>query len=541
MPTLNFPVKAILLITCVLFSSVSAKASPTIEINNKSYLGKWSDDPDVAAFLGIPFAQPPVGELRWRAPQPLSQSSKNERVNASEFAPVCMQSPRILDWYRSMAADFGDSNPRKRFPDLSISEDCLYLNIWTPSMTADSKLPVLVYIHGGSNKSGWSYEPNYHGHNLAKQGAVVVSIAYRLGIFGFFSHPELSEQGVNANFALHDQRLALQWIQQHIAAFGGDASNVTLMGESAGAQNIAYLMSAPSNVGLLHKAILQSAPLLGVPAPRNLQQEQQWGLEFGQMALQSSDTIDLSPAQQLAALRSVPAKQLLALAEQHLAGHDFRPIVDGDLVPAPLHDMLTSPVIPLQGLIIGTNGDEYTSYIANDADEASFNHLLDNRLIKDTRGLTDAFEQNQWREASARLMTANRMLCPAQYLANTISQQGIPVWMYLFDRVRSGEQATQLGAYHGAELPYVFNTHDPWLPTDNIDRQLTTAINRYWLKFAASGSPNDKRATWPVFQPTEPQQLVFANSIYPSESAEQALCTDFFKQAEASTAQMPNL
>jgi len=200
--------------------------SPGVTVNGELLIGKYVGD-GVATFLGIPFAEPPVGDLRWRAPQPLT--SKLERRETTEFAAACMQTMRILDWYKSMAESFGAS--ANYYDDLDVSEDCLYLNVWTPTLDDAARLPVMVWVHGGSNKSGWSYEDNYRGHVLAPQGVIVVTVGYRQGVFGFLSHPELESEDAVANFGLWDLVAALQWIQDNISGFGGDPSRVTLFGE----------------------------------------------------------------------------------------------------------------------------------------------------------------------------------------------------------------------------------------------------------------------------------------------------------------------
>ena len=196
--------------------------SPSVIVDGELLVGKYVGE-NVTTFLGVPFAEPPVGELRWRAPQALT--SKQERRDATEFAAACMQPMRILDWYRWMAETFGASPDY--YEDLEVSEDCLYLNLWTPTLESDAKLPVMVWIHGGSNISGWSYEKNYRGHVLAPQGVIVISVAYRQGVFGFLSHPELAGEGAVANFGLWDLVAAFQSIQDDIEQFGGDTDRVT--------------------------------------------------------------------------------------------------------------------------------------------------------------------------------------------------------------------------------------------------------------------------------------------------------------------------
>ena len=196
----------------------ATKDTATFAVGSTRYQGGMTADGSVEFFLGVPFAQPPVGELRWRAPQPYN--SKPGVLQAVNFAPACQQGTHMFEWYRDVVKSFG-GDPAT-FPEPDVSEDCLYLNIWRPARSGAAALPVLVYIHGGSNKGGWSYEPNYLGENLARRGLIVVSIAYRLGVFGFFAHPELAD----ANFALLDQIAALKWLNQNMESLGGDAANI---------------------------------------------------------------------------------------------------------------------------------------------------------------------------------------------------------------------------------------------------------------------------------------------------------------------------
>ena len=205
----------------------STDHQPTIFIKDTKLVGSLHQNNEVEMFLGLPFATPPVGDLRWEKPVPWIPEL-NKKITANEFKPACIQNQRIVNWYKRLILDFGGDPETFDVP--AFSEDCLYLNLWRPK-DAENDLPVIVYIHGGSNKAGWSYEPNYLGHNIANKGYILISIPYRLGVFGFFSHPDIE----NPNIALYDQIMALEWIQEYISFFGGDPSNVTLVGESAGA------------------------------------------------------------------------------------------------------------------------------------------------------------------------------------------------------------------------------------------------------------------------------------------------------------------
>jgi para-nitrobenzyl esterase len=242
---------------CALLALVGCKGPapelPRVETESGPLIGLAFDrHPDGGVFKGVPFAAPPVGALRWKAPPPVEAWSV-ERP-AQSFAPACMQTRSNVDWYADIAESFGQ--PRDRAPEpLSVSEDCLYLNIWTPDLQPDANAPVMVYIHGGSYTGGWSYEPDYHGDAFADQGVVLVSIAYRLGAFGYLA-PDTPDSTANAG--LLDQIAALEWVQANISAFGGDPDRVTIFGESAGAAAVGALMASPAADGLFHRAISQS-------------------------------------------------------------------------------------------------------------------------------------------------------------------------------------------------------------------------------------------------------------------------------------------
>ena len=469
-------------------TAVPTGPAPVLEVNGETLVGVASPTPGVDAYLGIPFAAPPTGELRWRAP--VDFQGRGGRREASAFAPACMQSPRILDWYRGMAERFGAS--RDIFPDLAVSEDCLYLNVWAPRERRDEPLPVLVFFHGGSNRSGWSFEPNYHGHRLAAEGVAVVTIAYRLGVFGFFSHPELEGERAQANFGLWDQLAALRWVRRHIGAFGGGKSRVTLFGESAGGGNIAALMLSSAARDLFTGAIIQSGGDFGWPGIRPLADEQARGLVLAR-------ALDADRPPGLEALRRVDAARLLEVAERVFAKHYHAPVVDGAIVTGPLRDQLASNDGPLQRLMIGTNADEYYSAAQRGAGEAAIDAAVAAAdVLKMPAARAELGSTPDAADAIDRLATADSMLCPAQLLAEAVARGRRPVWMYEFTRVREGRPAAELGAYHGAELPYVFGTHDGWLPTSATDLRITRAMMQAWVRFATYGSPDPSAAGLPV-------------------------------------------
>ena len=345
----------VLVIACTLTLAACGK-DPSVIVDGETLVGKYVEDGKVAAFLGVPFAEPPVGDLRWRAPQPLS--NKLEQRNVTEFEAACMQSMRILDWYRWMAVQFGDAEDY--YDDLEVSEDCLYLNVWTPTPVSDAaKLPVMVWVHGGSNKSGWSYEPNYHGHKLAQEGVVLVSLGYRQGVFGFFSHPDMSPEEPLANFAYWDLVASLQWIHDNIERFGGDRERVTVFGESAGAQNILALMFSDASNGLLQRAVLQSTAGFGRDRMSTLQAEQQ-------RAAGLATAFKLPAAGSLQALRAIPADELLTAYDTAFSDYYHSPAIDGQLFTQNTWTAMHERGFGGRQIVIGTNKHEWYGSTAED-------------------------------------------------------------------------------------------------------------------------------------------------------------------------------
>tara|TARA_R100000005_G_C5003821_1_gene212516 strand:+ start:8703 stop:10265 length:1563 start_codon:yes stop_codon:yes gene_type:complete len=494
---------ALLLAAC---SAVNA-AAPSIQLPGTRLEGLLSADGGVEAFLGVKFAAAPVADLRWRAPQAVRYSTPV--TEAREFGPACYQGDHIIVWYRDLIASFGGDPASISTPP--VSEDCLYLNIWRPQVRGTAPLPVIVYVHGGSNRGGWSYEPNYIGENLAREKVLVVTVAYRLGAFGFFSHPDLAE----SNFALLDLIAALEWVQEHIEAAGGDPGNVTLVGESAGASNIAHLMVAPRARGLFRRVIHQSA---GWAISDRVSREQQLasGLELQRELTGAAGTLD--------DLRNVPAGQLLAAADRVFEDAFFDPVVDGVTLTEPVAASLALGNFPPLDLLIGTNADEWLMYLDEDANlEAWARENLPPQLVAAV--LAYAEQEPDSRRALDRLITAERFVCPSLYLAEVVTAAGGRSWGYYFSRQREGDKAASMGAYHGAELPYVFGTHDAWLPTVADDEALTRAMMVYWVNFARNGNPNGAGLpAWPAYTTKNSRVLRLDREITDIEHPSRELC-----------------
>src|SRR6266487_5060201 len=324
-----------LLLLFMLVSSIAVaqlnNSSPRVNTANGVLEGV--DESGIKTFRGIPFAAPPVGNLRWREPQPLQNWSGMRK--ADKFGPRAMQLPI-----------FGDMN----FRSDGMSEDCLYLNVWTPAKTGNEKLPVLVYFYGGGFMAGDGSEPRYDGESMARKGIVAVTVNYRLGVFGFFAHPELTKESPNhasGNYGLLDQTAALQWVQQNIAAFGGDPEKITIAGESAGSFSVSAQMASPLSKNIIAGAIGESGSLLGFNPPVALTDAEKTGVLFAAGV----------GANSLAELRAMPAEQLLQAIAKSEFGR-FPITVDGYFFPKSPVEIYEAGEQAHVPLLIGWNSEE---------------------------------------------------------------------------------------------------------------------------------------------------------------------------------------
>lgn len=510
-------------------TGVNTAGAPSVMVAGESLVGSMEADvAGVAVFKGIPYAAPPVGALRWVPPQPVQPRTGPQTATA--YAPGCFQDSYNTDWYRRVGAAFGVLP--SAFSDPAFSEDCLYLNVWTPQVPGAAKaaspmpaanLPVMVWLHGGSNIGGWSFEANYHGAKLAAAGpAVVVTVGYRLGIFGFFSHPELAAAGISPNYGLQDQLAALQWVKQNATAFGGDPDNVTVFGESAGGKDIGYLLASPQAQGLFKRAIVQSGGF-ELSDRETLATMVAAGTKVAQR-FQDISPGAKPPTSSLAFLRAQPAAAVFTAAKAALPGHDYTPVVDGRTVVA-------TPARAMRGavpydLLLGFNGAENTMY--DRGDPAGFEAYLRQWPAPVAEALLARAKQ----EADSRhgrnvVNTFIDNACSGYTIAGAVARGGKQAWLYHFTRVREGAGGKALLAYHGAEIPYVFDTHDAWLPTTAADRQLTTTMMRYWLNFARSGNPNGgELPQWPRFTGSSAQMQELDVVVGPKAAPDHAMCVE---------------
>ncbi len=439
-------------------------------------------DGELVVYKGVPYAAAPLGALRWRPPQPVTAWKGTRRADA--FAPACMQS--------------GVSMPGEAPP--STSEDCLYLNIWSPQSAA--RLPVMVWIHGGGWTNGSAAMPLYWGDRLARRGVIVVTIAYRLGAFGFLAHPQLSAEQplhTSGNYGLMDQIAALQWIKRNIAAFGGDPARVTIAGQSAGAMSVSLLMSSPLARGLFQRAIGESG---GVFEPTQLAPSYLLA-----NAEHDGDAFAASlGAKSIAQLRALPATEIL----KGDAGAISHPVIEPYVLPRSPYEVFAAGAENDVPILIGSNEDEARSLTAlKDVTAKNFMSELAKRWGELPPPIVAAYpfkDDMQARQARADLERDLRFgwdMWAWARLQAAKSKSG--VYYYHFTRkppFPSGSVYADWGAAHFTEMWYVFDHLDqePWTWTP-ADRALADSMAGYWTNFARSGNPNGPGlAPWPRFE-----------------------------------------
>lgn len=440
--------------------------------------GVSSSDGAVTAFKGIPYALPPVGDRRWKAPQPPASWSGVRQTTA--FGNGCQQ-------------DF----PKATFP---MSEDCLYVNVWTPAENAQEKLPVLVWIHGGGLVVGAANEALYDGEQLARQHVVVVTFNYRLGIFGFFAHPELtkeSAQNAAGNYGFLDQVAALEWVQKNVAAFGGDPAKVTIFGQSAGGISVNSLIASPRAKGLFRAAISQSGGGYSLLPVVTRQEQEKAGVKFA----------DSLQAKSLAGLRAMSAEMLVRAAKVKI---DLMLDVDGVFFTQTMQESYQSGKINAVPLMTGSNLDEGQHMLRNALSVQAYREVAQHRYGAEVGSYMALYPAANEVEAKASQLHffADRFAAGSWELADAVSRAGSKVYLYSFIHVDQGEYngeqpslGLRLGPDHGAELPYVFGLLEHWkAPVPDADRALEKSVMRYWVNFASTLDPNGERLpAWTKF------------------------------------------
>jgi para-nitrobenzyl esterase len=464
----------------VLFGASNAFAAKVALKVDQGILNGDTED-SVQVFKNIPYVAAPIGELRWRAPQP--GPNWTGARDATEFGPVCPQNQK----------------PSQFIPKLPYSEDCLSLNVWSPSTTSPAKLPVMVWIYGGAFVTGGSAIPIYDGTDLAKRGVVVVSFNYRLGELGFFAHPALASEHTSddatGNFGLLDQIAALKWVQKNIGAFGGDANNVTIFGESAGGMSVNDLMASPMARGLFAKAISESG--LGLNEIPTLAKAEQASIDWGTaMGVTGSD------AAALAKLRAIKADDILKHRASEQTEGGIAPFVDGKVITDQVSVLFAKGEIAKVPYIAGSNSNEASlaKAIGSDPvkDLAKFGDALPKvRAVYEMDGkLTDE-------EFGRQVFGDSLFTSAAQTLAGFVAKNGETARVYHFAYIADHFKGQLPGVNHGGEIPFVFGFRGLGFFanfTSDLDRRVATQMGDYWVNFAKTGDPNGAGLpTWPAF------------------------------------------
>jgi para-nitrobenzyl esterase len=489
-----------------------ALAQERVKTANGILEGVGDKNSGIRSFKGVPFAEPPVGDLRWKPPQAV-KNWQGER-KADKFGPRCMQRPI-----------FGDMNFRSN----GMSEDCLYLNVWTPAKSGNEKLPVLVYFFGGGFMAGDGSEGRYDGESMAKKGIVAITVNYRLSVFGFFAHPELTKESphhASGNYALLDQHAALEWVRQNIAAFGGDPKRVTIAGESAGSVAVSAQMASPLSKGLIAAAIGESGSILGALSAAPLADSEQAGAKF-------AAGLGKGEAPSLADLRAITAEQLLeSTAKPGLPR--FGPTVDGYFFPKSPFEIFTAGEQARVPLLAGVNSEEsgYFAVLGRETPTVeNYRKALERLYPGKSEEIFKLYPASNETEVmdSAQQLASDRFISYSTWKWMDVATKtgGKPTYYYLYGRPRPamrpemgdaqpglaggvvrGQQAAAnprppaRGAVHSAEIEYAMGNLDlnkvyAWTPDDYKVSQI---MQDYFANFIKTWNPNGKGLpNWPKF------------------------------------------
>jgi para-nitrobenzyl esterase len=503
------------------FCSIAMAAIPLpVKTHGGMVAGVAGKDASITVFRGIPFAAPPVGDMRWRAPQPAASWQGVKK--ADKFGASCIQS--VVEERKPWTYEFmthGD-----------VSEDCLYLNVWTAAKSASEKRPVYVYIYGGGLNEGSGMVPAYDGEGLASKGLVVVNMNYRVGIFGFFSHPDLtkeSEHHASGNYGLLDQLAALQWVHDNIAAFGGDPSRVTIAGQSAGATSVHALTASPLAKGLFQRAIAESGSAItgvGLMNSRPNADQEQDGVRFA----------ELKGVTGIAALRALTWQDLMARGgnANGRTAPRFGMTVDGYFLPATVDQAFAEGKENDVPTLTGWNADESGASPNPTVALAAYQQQAKQRygekadlFLKLYPAGSDA-EAAQMQNAAARDQSRTSMYLWAENRAKTAKTKA---YTYFFNHPLPGPDVAKYGAFHTSEVPYTLNTLNMSdRPFTDQDRKVAAEISSYWVNFATTGDPNGKGLPhWPSVSEKPGTTMQIGDNPGEIAIAGDAAKTDFWK------------
>jgi para-nitrobenzyl esterase len=480
-----------LIAIALLLSAACEQSRQPLLVRVDSGLVQGTSEAGLTVFRGIPFAAPPVTDLRWRAPQPAAKW--DTVLQADKFAPGPIQ---------------GGNPPSGK------SEDCLYLNIWTPAKYTNERIPVLVWIHGGGFNFGATSEPNYNGEHLARKGVVLVSIGYRVGHLGFLAHPELSAENdnhVSGNYGLLDMIAGLQWIQRNIASFGGDPEKVTIFGESAGGIAVSQLCASPLAKGLFHGAISQSGGSFGPSRPTTYPGENMKRLEIAEK--EGIAYAERAGVSSIVELRNIPADNL---PPGGFGKGMAWPIIDGRVIPDDQYTLYEAGKFNDTPILVGYNSDEGASFTRT-KDPAVFIDGVKQRYGTFAERLLQVYPV----DAHSVPKTARDLTRDAAFGWHTWSWARLQakigkskVFYYYFDQHPDypvDSPRAGYGSPHGQDIAYVFKTLDPSNPeTTESDLEISEAMATYWTNFAKYGNPNsDGLPEWQAFSDDNPAVMHF--------------------------------
>lgn len=477
----------ILFVFChIIFGLVIAQPKNVVGIESGEISGILSDDRKIVSFKGIPFAAPPVGDLRWRAPQPVKAWQGVKECTHFSASPM-----------QASPAPFSMWSEEFLIPKEPIDEDCLYLNVWTGASSSKEKRPVLVWIYGGGFRSGGSACPIYDGEAMARKGIIFVSINYRVGIWGFFAHSGLAADGEKTgNFGLLDQIFALQWVKKNIAAFGGNPEQVTIAGQSAGSMSVNALVASPLARGLFNKAIGQS----GASFTRGNSEKSAAETEVNKLFTSLG-------ASSLSDLKKISADELLKKGNGN-----FRPYIDGYVLPEHIADIYAKGQQNKVALLTGWNQDEglMMGPIKNAGD---YSTDMIKKFGEKAPSLLSIYPGNSDAEAAqSQLDLARDQTFGLHNYLWSLEQdkQQLPVYVYRFTRiVPANGEYKKFKAFHTGEVPYAYDNlkfvNRPW---EDSDQLLASQMSDYWIQFVKSGNPNGKNLpNWPMFTLKERQTM----------------------------------
>jgi para-nitrobenzyl esterase len=505
---------------------IAAEPAPSSIV--KTTYGEVSGQKDahssVTAFKGIPFAAPPAGDLRWRPPT-APTAWKGVR-KAEEFAASCMQTVHggSLPWTK----EFLVQN--------QTSEDCLYLNVWSPKPSATAELPVVVFIHGGAFSEGSGSVAVYDGTNLASTGLVIVTINYRLGVFGFLAHPDLTSESnhhASGNYGFMDQIAALKWVQSNIQGFGGDPRRVTIWGQSAGAFSVGALLASPEAKGVFQRAIADSGLGIAELPMHGLSDAEEVGVQFA----------NSHKAHSIRELLAVPAAELLPRPGEY-SGPRFFPNIDGWILPQSpraLSDQGVDSDVPVITGNQANDGMLSGPPIHSASDFAGMAHRFYGGMAEEFLALYPARNEDEVRAAALESSRDRERVSTYLWAARRLKNHKSPVYTYYFDRAIPWPQHPEFGAFHSGEIPYFFRNlaalDRPW---ETMDSKVSNTASSYLREFAKSGSPDAPEAPkWQACDPSVPATMEIGartGSILLATSARFAFWVRYFNSPESKNA-----